>query len=156
MKTLTILFFIFSNQLFSQDLFSQRIRKISTRKKAIFFDSGIFHNGSDKRPSVLKAMRHSYSAKNGYERVVFDFEGSKVPRIYGNIASKSKKIFIDFFDTSLNSKINSFGKSKLINGIRLFPLSEESLSVEIDLKNNSSADIFYLEKPGRLVLDLKI
>ena len=63
---------IFSN-LFAQNLLEERIRKITGRKKSIYLDKGIFHNGTVKVESKLTRVRHSYSVKQGYERVVFDF-----------------------------------------------------------------------------------
>jgi hypothetical protein len=139
----------------AQNLHDEKIRKITSRKRSIYFDKGIFHNGGLKRKSQLKAVRHSFVEKRGYERLVFDFKTSKVPRVYGNVSMKNKKLYFDFFNTKLPSEISSFGDSKHIKGINFFPLSEESLSLELDFKSQVSVDIFYLENPGRLVVDIK-
>ncbi len=69
----SILFLALSFNSFSQNLLGERIRRISGTKKSVYFDSGIFHNGGPKRKSNLKAMRHSFTEKRGYERIVFDF-----------------------------------------------------------------------------------
>ena len=140
---------------YSQNLLGERIRRVSSTKKSVYFDSGIFHNGGPKRNSSLKAMRHSYSAKRGYERIVFDFTTAEIPRVYGNISSGEKKLYIDFFNTSLSEDINSFGKSKFVDEVKFFPISKESLSIELALSKVANVDIFYLSSPGRLVIDIK-
>ena len=105
-------------ELQSQDLLNERIRSVSGRKKSIYFDSGIFHNGSsEKMRSVLREIRHSYVSARGFERVVFDFSTKKPPRIYGNISGKNKKLYIDFFNTSLKDQFGSFGNSKFVKEI---------------------------------------
>lgn len=141
----------------AQDLQNQRIRKLQGSKTAIYLTSGIFHTGGGpKVDSELKAIRHSFSAKNGYERLVFDFKTPKLPKVYGHISSDDKKIYLDFFDTTVGSELNSFGSSKYVESVNIFPLSKDSLSVELVLKDKLSADIFWLENPGRLVIDLKM
>lgn len=160
MRRLTLLAIILSVlcislNVFAQDLTKARIRKLNLSKKAVYIDSGIFHNGATKVVSSIKAMRHSFTAKEGYERIVFDFSSAQVPRVYGNFNSKDKKLYIDFFDTSLDGAVKSFGKTRFVEEIKFFPVSEESLSLEMSLKDNVVIDIFYLENPGRLVVDVK-
>ncbi len=138
-----------------QNLHHEKIRKITSRKRSIYFDKGIFHNGGLRRKSQLKAVRHSYVSKRGYERLVFDFKTAKVPRIYGNVSMKENKLYFDFFNTSLPNNISSFGDSHHVKGINFYPLSKDSLSLELDFKSKVSIDIFYLENPGRLVVDIK-
>jgi len=146
---------IFHVQLEAQDLQNERIRSISSRKRSIYLDRGIFHNGSSTNSTMLKGVRYNYSTQLGYERVVFDFSGDKVPKIYGHISSAEKKIYIDFFDTKLDSKLQSSGVSTFVENLNFFPITEESLSVELNLKENATVDIFYLESPGRFVIDIK-
>ncbi|MEI8346900.1 MAG: hypothetical protein WCG27_05505 [Pseudomonadota bacterium] len=158
MKWLIFLNLLFlSNLALSQDLLGERIRKIDTHKKSVFMDRGIFHNGAIKTNSQIKAIRHSLNkeGKDTFERLVVDFTSAKVPRIYGHLSATEKKMFIDFFDTDVDPKIASFGKSKYVQNINFFPMSKELLSVEISFKNKVTTDIFYLESPGRLVIDVK-
>lgn len=147
--------FAFSFNSFSQDLTKVGIRKINLSKKAIYINSGIFHNGANKVVSNIKAMRHSFAAKEGYERIVFDFGTAQIPRIYGHFNGKEKKLYVDFFDTTLDSAVKSFGKTRFVEEIKFFPVSEESLSLELVFKDVVSIDLFYLENPGRLVVDVK-
>lgn len=140
---------------YSQNLFNERIRKLDARKKSIYLDSGIFHNGGQKRPSSLKGIRHSFKKSKGYERVVIDFSTDKLPRVYGHISSKDKKIYLDLFDTEMAGNISSFGNTKYVKAINFFPITEESLSVEIVLKESVGVDVFFLDSPARLVVDIK-
>lgn len=154
-RTLIVLTLLLSSQVSAQDLQNERIRSISSRKRSIYLDSGIFHNGNENLKSEIKKVRHNYSTERNYERVVFDFTSEKVPRIYGYIFSQENKMYIDFFDTELSSDIGSFGQSRYVEAINFYPISTDSLSVEVKFKKNVSLDIFYLESPGRFVVDIK-
>ncbi len=151
--TLFCIFLIFVAQ--AQSLLDETIRRISSRKKSVFLEKGVFHNGGPKLKTSLKAIRHRYNRKNGYERLVMDFVGSKIPRVYGYISSKEKKLYIDLFDTSLPKSFDSFGDSKFVESINFFPIHEGTLSIEVNFKKKVSLDIFYLKNPGRFVLDIK-
>ena len=140
----------------AQDLLNTRIRMISSRKRAIYFDKGVFHNDGNKRESsILNKIRESYVSSRGYERVVFDFSSVTPPAIYGSLAGKQKKIYLDFFNTKISKDIVSIGSSKYISEVNFFPIEKDSLSVEIIFKTEIVADVFFLEKPGRLVIDVK-
>ena len=156
MKYLLITFLaMFSLQAISQDLMVERIRKLSGKKKSVYFDSGIFHNGSPKIKSTLKRVRHSFVKKNGYERIVLDFGSQKLPRIYGHIASKTKRLYLDLFKTRLEKGIGSFGDSHFVESINFFPIDNESLSVELLYKKKVNVELFYLDAPARLVIDIR-
>ena len=140
---------------FSQNLLDLRIREISGRKKFLFFNEGVFHKESSMA-SRVKAMRHSYSTKRGYERIVVDFSSKKLPKIYGHFSSNEKKLSLDFFKTSLNKNVGSFGVSNFVKAFKFYPLSKEFLSMEILFKEAVKAEIFYLNSPARLVIDIKV
>lgn len=152
---LVLCFLMISVQSFGQNLFDERIRRLPERKLSVFLDRGIFHNGGPKVKSTLKSIRHSYRKKDGFERVVFDFGTNKIPKVYGHISANERKLYIDLFDTSLKKSISSFGKSKFVESINFFPISKESLSVEINFKKSVGVDLFYLSSPGRFVIDIK-
>lgn len=155
-KLIAILITTFISQpLFAQDLLSERIRKLTDRKKSIYFDKGIFHNGSNSSNSKLVKIRHNYSKKNGYERIVLDFETNSIPRIYGHISSSEKKIYLDLFNTKLGKKIDSFGNSKFIETINFFPIDQDKVSLELQTKLKVNAEVFYLKSPGRLIIDIR-
>ena len=155
MKILVYLILLFSIQSgFSQNLLDSRIREIIGKKKSLFFGQGVFHKGS-VISSKVNAMRHSFSKKRGYERIVVDFSTKKTPKIYAYFSGNDRKLSLDFFKTTLNKSVSSYGKSKYVEAFKFYPLSKEFLSMEILLKEDVRAEIFYLEFPGRLVIDLK-
>ena len=159
MNSFTWSFFVLIGLLFSQahaqNLLKERIWKIEGRKKSIFLEQGVFHSGTSRKKTVLKSVRHFFSKKNGQERVVFDFSTNPIPKIYGHISQNGKKLYIDLFDTGIKDNVPSVGTSKFVKEVKFYPISNESLSVELDLKSSSKFDIFYLENHARLVIDIR-
>jgi len=152
---IVLLTLLLSGTSIAQDLLSERIRKLSGRKKSIYFDKGIFHNGNTSSSSKLVKVRHNYSKRNGYERIVLDFSTNSVPRIYGHISSGEKKIYVDLFNTQLGKEIDSFGNSKFIETINFFPIDKDKISLELQTKSKVNAEVFFLESPGRLIIDIR-
>lgn len=146
---------VFLSNLSAQDLMKERIRKLSSNKTSIYIEKGIFHNGGVKQESVLKSIRQSYNPKQGFERIVMDFSSSQVPKIYGHINSIEKRINIDFFDTTVAKDFQALAGKRTVEKIEFFPIESNHVSLEMKLKTKATADIFYLENPGRLVIDLK-
>ena len=146
---------LLSTSVAAQNLLQERIRRISDRKRSIYLDTGIFHNGGPKLNSKLKAVRHSFSPKRGYERVVFDFETNELPRVYGYISREENKLYLDLFETDVPSSLSSFGDSKFVKELLFFPIQKDTLSVEVLFKSKVTIDVFYLSNPGRLVIDIK-
>lgn len=155
MKLIFVIFCLLHTSLFAQDLLKERIRKIGGIKTSIYIEKGVFHNGGVKQESSIKAIRQSYNPKQGFERIVIDFSSSNIPKVYGHISSDEKKVYIDFFDTTLAKELQTIAKTRFVEKVNFFPIEENFLSVELKLKTKSSADIFFLENPGRLVIDLK-
>lgn len=145
----------FSEYTYSQNLFEERIRKVTDQKTSIFLDKGIFHTGSGKTKSTLKSIRQHYRKKTKTERVVLDFKTNNIPRIYGHVSKGERKMYIDMFDTSLEKDFATFGESKLVKSIDFFPIHNRMLSAEIIFHKDVLVDIFYLENPGRFVIDAK-
>ncbi len=154
-RILVFILVLSCTQLMAQDLMKERLWKIDSRKKSIYMEAGIFHSGHKKAESKVSGIRHSYSTSKGYERIVVDFETRDVPKIYGFLSAKEQKLYLDFFDTGLAGNVGFPGNSKFVKSVNFFPISEESLSVELKFKTGVTADIFFLENPGRLVIDLK-
>jgi hypothetical protein len=138
-----------------QDLFKERIRKLSSNKTSIYIEKGIFHNGGVKLQSTLKSLRQSYNPKQGFERIVIDFSTNQVPKIYGHISNEDRKMYLDIFDTTLAKDFKSVASTMYIEKFNFFPIESNHLSIDMRLKGKVIADIFYLENPGRLVIDLK-
>jgi hypothetical protein len=146
---------VFLTNLSAQDLMKERIRKLSSNKTSIYIERGIFHNGGVKLEAVMKTIRQSFNPKQGFERIVIDFNTNQVPKIYGHISSIDKSIYFDFFDTTLQKDFKGISSKRFIEKINFFPIESNHLSMEIKLKAKVTADIFYLDNPGRLVIDLK-
>lgn len=155
-KSVLFLLFFLPLVASSQNLTKERIRKVSKSKKSIFLNRGIFHNGLVKNSSRLKSIRENYSSSKGYERIVFDFETKQIPRIYGYINSKERKLYIDFFKTKLNPRFKKKIGSKYIKDIKILRSLNDILSIEVIFKKSIRVDLFYLENPGRLVVDSRI
>ena len=152
---IAIFFLILQGNSFAQNLMEDQIRKLQGRKTAVYLDKGVFHNGKVKSNSSLSSLRHFYDKARTRERIVFDFSSTEIPRLYGFISRSEKKIYIDFFNTELKGNVGTFGASYFVDSINFYPWSDGSVSVEMSFKENIFADLFYLETPGRLVLDVK-
>jgi hypothetical protein len=154
MRYLFLLLLISCNAV-AQNLMEERIWKISPRKKSIFLDSGVFHHQSEVNQATISGIRTSGKSNAAYERLVIDFNTNSVPRIYGHVSQKDKKISIDFFNTSVAGVQTSLKNSKNISGIDFLNIDGKTTSVSLSMKGKASFDIFYLENPGRLVIDIR-
>ena len=140
---------------FAQNLTEERIWKISARKRSIFLDSGVFHYKSNTTGSVISGIRNSVISGRDYERLVIDFNSSGVPRLYGHISATDNKLRVDFFDSSVSGVPTQLKNSKYVKGVDFLAIDPKNVTMEIALKGKSSFDIFYLENPGRLVIDIR-
>lgn len=147
------LLFLSGSALWAQNLFEERIWKVSDRKRSVFFNKGVFHSTVNSTSQILKNVRNSYVQDRGYERVVFDFDSNTVPKVYGYI--DEKKVYIDFFNTVLEKELSKVRNVKYVKNINFYNIDTDSLSVEIEFNSDVSVDIFYLESPGRFVIDIK-
>lgn len=138
----------------AQNLMEERIWKVAPRKKSIFLDSGVFHLNSNLKTSAIVGVRNSSVDGRGYERVVVDFNTPTVPKIYGHI-STNKKLSVDFFDTSIQTSQPHMKNSKFVKSVDFITVDGKTVTMEMNLKGKSSFDIFYLENPGRLVIDIR-
>lgn len=145
----------FSETAFGQDLLKERIRKLSSNKTSIYIEKGIFHNGGVKLQSSLKSLRQSYNPKQGFERIVIDFSTSSVPKIYGHMSSDDRKLYLDIFETTIAKDLKTVSSTRYIEKINFFPIESNHISLDMKLKSKVIVDVFYLENPGRLVIDLK-
>jgi len=139
---------------FAQNLTEERIWKLGSKKKSIYLSSGVFHQNVGSN-SVIASIRSSSSAQQGYERVVIDFAGSAIPKLYGHISESDKKISVDFFQTNVIPSLKSLTNTKYIKSVDFVAIDKEQVTMEINLKNKYNFDVFYLESPGRLVIDIR-
>jgi hypothetical protein len=152
---LLFLCLLFSIPVFGQNLLEERIWKVSPRKKSIFLDSGVFHHNSDLKNSGIVGVRNSTTPGQGYERVVIDFNTPGIPKIYGHISGKDQLISIDFFEATMSTNQPSLKNSKNVKSIDFINVDGKSLTMNLSMKGKSSFDVFYLENPGRLVIDIR-
>ncbi len=149
-----LLFILFSTPVIAQNLMEERIWKVSPRKKSIFLDSGVFHHQSQVKSSIT-SVRGSSTPGAGFERVVIDFNTPTIPKIYGNISPASKKITVDFFDAGVGTSQPVLKNSKFVKSIDFINVDGKSVTMDLSIKSKASFDVFYLENPGRLVIDIR-
>jgi hypothetical protein len=152
---ISLFFLLMSQSIFGQDLLKERIRKLNSNKTSIYVEKGIFHNGGVKIESALTSIRQSYNSKQGFERLVFDFSSNQIPKVYGHMNSEERKIYIDLFETTLSKEFKAVSSTRYVEKVNFFPIEKNHVSIDLKLKAKVIADIFYLENPGRLVIDLK-
>lgn len=156
MKVSMILcFLLLSGVVLAQNLMEERIWKLSSRKKSIFLDSGVFHLAQGSSGSQVTGVRSSAVPGRGYERVVIDFNTPSIPRIYGHISSQNQKLSIDLFDTSVATTQPQLKNSKFVKNIDFISVDGKTLTMDISMKSKASFDVFYLPDPGRLVIDIR-
>jgi hypothetical protein len=146
---------LFSFSAFGQNLMEERIWKIASRKKSIFLDSGVFHVPAGAQNAAITSVRSSAVAGRGYERVVIDFNSPSVPKLYGHISPKDQKISVDFFETTVGTAQPQLHNSKFVKSIDFISVDGKSITMEMAMKSKASYDIFFLENPGRLVIDIR-
>lgn len=155
MMRLLFITLLMSLPVLAQNLMEERIWKVSARKKSIFLDSGVFHHNSNIKNAGITGVRTSGTAKQGYERIVIDFDSSTIPKIYGHISSQNKKISVDFFDAKVVTAQPQIKSSINVKTIDFINVDGRSITMDLSMKGKASYDIFYLENPGRLVIDIR-
>ncbi len=136
-------------------LLEQRTIKLSAKKASVYSDSGVFFWKSTMKGAKVKGVRSFYSKQRGFERVVVDFSTPNIPSVYGHIDEKTGKLFLDLLDASPDSDINQNVSGKYLKSINIFSLDKSNTSLELSFNKKYGFDIFYLNSPGRLVIDVR-
>jgi hypothetical protein len=152
---LLLIFLISFSSFASINFSSQRIWKISDKKRNIYLDKGIIYLNSKAEKVSLKSIRSRFNSSKGYERIVLDFDTNNPPRIYGLISQGKKKLFIDLFNTTIGTSDRMIKKTKFVSSIDVYQLDTNKLSLELNLRKSYNFDVFYLSNPSRLVIDIK-
>lgn len=147
--------FAFLNAAVAQDLFKERIRKVDGKKRGIYLDQGIFSFGESDAEAGLTKIRHSYRKSEGYERVVFDLTSAGPVKFYSYLDKANRKLYIDFFKTTVAGDVGSFGSTQFVSAIDILPIDDSQVSLELGFKTDVNVEVFYLTDPGRLVVDIK-
>jgi hypothetical protein len=154
MKLFGILILLLGYSAFAQNLTEERIWKLGSIKKSIYLSSGVFHQNTGAN-STISSIRSSSAGQQGYERIVVDFTGESIPKLYGHISESDKKISVDFFQTSVNPQLKSLTNTKFVKSVDFLAIDKDQVTMEINLKSKYNYDVFYLEGPGRLVIDVR-
>ncbi|MCB9094585.1 MAG: hypothetical protein H6621_05900 [Halobacteriovoraceae bacterium] len=134
--------------------FDERIMTLQGRKSSIYTDRGIFYYKSSLTGAQIKSVRSFFSPKKGFERIVIDFTTPLISSIYGYISTNKKKLYLDILDTKV-SHISKSISGKYLSSLNVYELDASNVNLEFNFKNTYSFDIFYLESPGRIVIDVK-
>lgn len=155
-KFLMLCFFIsISEFCFGQDLNKEKARKMEGRETKAFLSKGIFYKGGADLPTAIQKIRRSWDAKKSNERVVIDFSTENPPKIYSYLSDSEKILYIDFFNTEIKDKKLELVDSTFVDSINFYPWKDNLLSMEIKLKEKVFCDLFYLDTPGRMVIDIR-
>lgn len=154
MKYFSLLMLLIGFSAFAQNLTEERIWKLGSKKKSIYLSSGVFHQNTGTT-SLISSIRSSSAAQQGYERIVIDFTGNAIPRLYGHISENEKKVSVDFFQTSVSPNLKSLTNTKYVQSVDFLAIDKDQVTMEINLKNKYNFDVFFLESPGRLVIDVR-
>lgn len=149
---ITSFFFLFAAN--ATGLSDQRIFKIQGSKKSTYLSSGVFHHDSAVNQVTLDNMRSSFTAGQGYERIVLDLNTSSIPKLYGQINQEKSKIYLDLYDTIAGPGIKNV-KGKFLSSVDVFSIEKDRVSLELVFNGNYNYEVFYLENPGRVVIDVK-
>lgn len=136
-------------------ILEQRTVKLSTKKASVYSDSGVFFWKSTLKGAKVKTIRSFYSKKRGFERIVVDFTTPVIPSVYGHIDDKQGKLFLDIMDAAPDTQINQNVSGKYLKSIDIFSLDKSSTSLEFSFNEKYGFDVFYLNSPGRLVIDVR-
>jgi hypothetical protein len=156
-KKLPILCFLIliSNLCFGQNLNQEKTKKMEGRKTGVYVQEGIFYKGGSSIKSAIQTIRRSGDSAKNQERIVIDFSTSNTPQIYSYLSDSEKILYIDFFNTEIKDKKPELINSTFVESVIFYPWKDNSLSMEIKLKEKVFCDLFYLETPGRMVIDFR-
>lgn len=154
MKYICLLILLIGYSAFAQNLTEERIWKLGSKKKSIYLSSGVFHQNTGSQ-SIISSIRSSSAGQQGYERIVIDFAANAIPKLYGHISENDKKVSVDFFQTSVTPNLKSLTNTKYVKSVDFLAIDKDQVTMEINLKNKYNFDVFFLESPGRLVIDVR-
>ncbi len=156
-KKLPILCFLIliSDLCYGQNLNQEKANKIEGRKTGVYVQEGVFYKGGSMIKSAIQSIRRSGDSAKNQERVVIDFSTANTPQIYSYLSDSEKILYIDFFNTEIKDKKPELVNSTFVESVIFYPWKDNSLSMEIKLKEKVFCDLFYLESPGRMVIDMR-
>lgn len=152
----------------------EKIYVADNRKNQLYKKEGLI-TGGDRTIAdvVIKDIRRAVNPGNGsnvaYERIVIDLEGTRngekaaIPRPpYYQLALRplEKRILVSIWgkpQLAFDSRkvISAFRKSSVVSQVSLLPKVEEDLwTFVIELKQDTTVEVFELASPVRLIVDI--
>ena len=107
-----------------------------------------------KKKSSLKKIRAFFKKDKGYERVVLDFSTDKLPKTMVYLSKDEKRLMVTMLKTS-SSNVEKPIKTQMFSTYNVFGI-DDSATVEMTFRRPKEIDVFYLEKPARLVIDARV
>lgn len=152
------------------ELKPDKIRIADARKTQTYLKDGMITGGDRAIHSVIvKDIRRAANAE--FERIVIDLEGNRNgepvaiqrPSYYQvSVTPDEKRVVTTLFGNPrliMDPKkvIASFKKSPAIQGVHLYPVvTDDSWTFSFDLKGESPVEVFELNNPARIIMDIKI
>ena len=149
------IFVLFSNHSFGQNLNQEKAIKLADKKNPFYKNQGIFYKSGPNINSSIQSIRRSWDPKKSEERVVIDFSTTDSPRIYGYLSESEKILYLDFFNTEIKDKNPTLANSNFVDSINIYQWKDNKISMEVKFKERVFCDLFYLDTPGRLVIDMR-
>lgn len=137
---------------------SEQFWGMSGRKLENYFSQGFSKNDFAKttNSSELKKVRAFFKRKEGYERIVFDLSTDILPKSMVYISASSKNVTVKFQSTSKAKDYKEHKGTQMFNLYETYVLGNKTTLVKLSFKRPKEIDVFYLEKPARLVIDARV
>ncbi len=152
---------------FAQNLLQESTWQLTGEKKNFYSNQGVFFydlkkvqsitapKASQKDVSTLIAIRSRFDKGKKTLRLVLDFSSPQMNPLYGHISAEKKKLFIDFFQTIPAEAINKSIKTTFLESINILQIEKNSTTVEMQFSDKYLFEVFTLNNPARLVIDIK-
>lgn len=139
----------------AQNLYSQRIQKLGPQPgTSVFSSNSVFYHKGSSSVSELLRIRSRYSSQEGRERLVFDFDGTQAPEVYGHVNVSAQKLRLSLLNANMQKSCPTPKKGNFVEEIKFFLMKKGFVDIEISFKKNVNLDIFHLPAPGRIVVDI--
>lgn len=127
------------------------------RKLENYFNSGFIKNRADivTDKTKLEKIRAFYKKETGYERVVLDFSTEKLPKTMVYLSANEKRLMITMIGAQKNNSVEKPVKTEMFSTYNVYHV-DNSTTVELTFRRPKEIDVFYLEKPARLVIDARV
>ncbi len=146
------------------------VRPAELRKTKSYLRDGIFTGGDRAIGDVVVRDIRRAANPEGYERIVIDLEGQlggepaaipRAPYFHVSVAPEQKRLLVSVWgnprlDFNSSSVIERFRKSSVVKSIELLPkLDDQMWTFALELKADHSIEVFELQSPVRIILDVK-